>query len=73
MVITLNLQKTFFVHSVLIVQDLLNGKLPENQTDTNKWLQNLDIYIGNDPDMKKNKKCPGGPFMVVEDLIGSYS
>ena len=36
-------------------------------------LQNVEIYIGNNSDYTKNAKCPGGPFMVVNDLAKSYT
>ena len=70
MVITVNLSKELFVHCILVVQDLFN----ERGSDTiDKRLQNLEYYIGNDPDYIKNMKCSGGPFMVVEDSENSFT
>jgi len=26
------------------------------------WLTNYDVWVGNDPVIENNSKCPGGPF-----------
>ena len=67
MIITLDLQNPMFVHAVLIIQDLFSHHRPEDHKNSNQYLQNLQLYIGNDVDYKKNALCPGGPFMIVGD------
>ena len=39
----------------------------------NEYLQNLMIYIGNDPEATKNQLCPASPFMTTDaDSDGWY-
>ena len=68
MVISFNLPKSFFIHCLLIVQDLYDGvHTNDSVSSINTWLQNFEIYIGDDTDYIKNTKCPGGPFMDSND------
>lgn len=52
---------------MVLIQDLYNGLAPHEHTNQNEYFQNYWIYIGDDSDYTKNKKCPGGPFMRVDD------
>ena len=38
-----------------------------NQEDHGRQLINLEIYIGSSEDWADNQKCPGGPFLSIED------
>jgi len=67
MKLNINLGKPYFMHSILIVQDLHNGKNVEDMNDPLKYLQNFEIYIGNNPNFALNSKCGGGPRMVLND------
>ena len=66
-VLSFNLGSSFFQHCILVVADLYTGWRPYEHTDTNQWLQNYEIYIGDDPSYANNPKCPGGPFMRTAD------
>ena len=55
LVMTLDFKESLFQHCVLLVQDV--SALVEKN-----YLQNVEIYIGNSTDYKKNPKCAGGPF-----------
>ena len=72
LIITINLGRIAFVHSLIAVQDLYNGYALTDHLDTSEYTQNIDFHIGNDPDYTKNQKCAGGPFMVVGEA-DSYS
>ena len=38
-----------------MVQDIYNGFKPSEHDETsNEWVQNVEVYIGNNPDYKKN-------------------
>ena len=44
-----------------------------SNADKKNYLQNVEIYIGDDPlDHTNNSKCPGGPFLDVEDEDNWY-
>ena len=51
----------------MIVQDTYKGLFPYEHTNTKEFVQNFEIYIGNDPTYSANQRCPGGPFQVVGD------
>ena len=53
-----------FIHCVLAVSDIYRDTA---LTPAQLLTQNVEIYIGNDPDYTMNQKCAGGPFMVVGD------
>ena len=36
------------------------------------YTQNLEFYVGDDSNYLKNTKCPGGPFLVVDNYSTSY-
>ena len=70
MVIELNFGKSVFQHCVLLVQDIYSGNSlndSPNSTETNKWVQNFDVHIGDDPNYLNNPKCAGSPFMRTDD------
>ena len=46
--------------------------MTSSTSDYTKYLQNFEIYIGDDPEWANNPKCPGGPFMNINDLT-SYN
>ena len=71
MIIEIDLGSAFFLHCLLIVQDILSGRAPDD-SKTNLWLQNFHIYIGNNLDYEKNATCAGGPFMIVGDKENWY-
>lgn len=73
MAVTINLGKIFFIHCLLAVQDVFNASTPNGHTNTNEFLQNLDIFIGNNSEYTMNTRCAGGPFMIVGDYASSYS
>jgi len=62
MVLTINLLESFFQHAVLFVQDLDTGWFAN---EGGILLENVSVYIGDNPDHTKNVACPGGPYMVV--------
>ena len=71
---TINLGQSFFVHSVLFVQDLFKGFKPnQHNASLYQWTQNIELYIGNSSDYNNNSKCAGGPFMVLDDYTNSYT
>ena len=41
-------------------------------TDYEEYLQNLEIFIGDDVQWENNPKCQGGPFLRVEDQSNYY-
>ena len=66
MKVVIDLRNYFFVHAILIVDDTEN-------IEQKNYLQNVEIYIGDDPlDFTNNSKCPGGPFLDVEDEENWY-
>ena len=70
MVITLDFGKTVFQHCILVVQDIYSGRWFNdypNSTQTNYWVQNYDVHIGDDPNYLNNPKCAGSPFMRTDD------
>lgn len=68
----IDLGDIYFQHAHLIIQSLYNGYAYDIILDVNKF-QNYEIYIGNDSDYNKNKKCPGGPFMQTNDSANKHS
>ena len=73
MIIKIDLRKPYFVHAMLIIQDLFDGFIPSHHNNINQFLQNLQFYIGNNEDYFLNPICPGGPYMVVDDYSKSYT
>ena len=65
-VLGIDLGKTYMQHAVLIVEDLRSGQADSGIVDENKF-QNYEVYIGDNSDWTKNLKCPGGPFMTLDD------
>ena len=65
MVYGVDLGTTHFMHAILIVQDVFEMDLASStmHTDDTEWLQNFEIWIGDNSDYWLNEKCPGGPFM----------
>ena len=60
--IIIDLQLSYFQHAILVVSSLKDGSA-WTYDDANFYLQNMEIYIGNDSqDYTKNTKCAGGPF-----------
>ena len=53
-------------NAILIIQDQFSGFSHEH-TNSNEYLQNLMIYIGNDPEATKNQRCQGSPFMTTDE------
>ena len=75
MKVVIDLRNYFFVHAILIVDDTQNGfsGTYTSLEDQKSFLQNIEIYIGDDPlDHTNNSKCPGGPFLDVEDEDNWY-
>ena len=67
-VMTIDLSKSFFVHCLLVVQDLYTGIEPSlHLAALNEWFHDYDVYIGDSSDYLENKKCDGGPFMGLTD------
>lgn len=66
MIVSIDLGESFFIHAILIVQDLLSGIAPPEGLDS-QWLQNFEIHIGESSDYRDNPKCSGGPFMRKDD------
>ena len=60
-----------FVHAIYIEQDKYDGNI-WNHSETTEYLQNFEVYIGDSEVYSENKKCPGGPFMKLNDLA-SYT
>ena len=67
LVISFNLGSTYFLHAILIVADVYAEDEPSEHTNKNEWVQNYQLYIGDDPVYSNNPKCPGGPFMRTDD------
>ena len=47
--------------------DVYGEDQPNEHTNKNEWVQNYQLYIGDDPVYSNNPKCPGGPFMRTDD------
>ena len=55
-VYTLKLDKAYSIDAVLVIGEI-----------SKKLVGGIDIHIGNDPDFKKNPKCPGSPYLTCEN------
>ena len=64
------MQSISFIHAVLMIDDLKDSEAWSYLSDTDKrsYLQNLEIYVGNDSEIAtNNNRCPGGPFLDIDD------
>ena len=53
--ITINFGAPYFMHCILMVQDVFEGIYQNDHlASSNEWVQNVEVYIGNIPDYKKN-------------------
>ena len=51
-----------------MVQDLYDGDLATDVLRSeNKWVINVEVYIGDEVEYADNTKCAGGPFMRPTD------
>ena len=76
MKVVIDLQKTYFIHAILMVDDVTDGfAWSENDSGVTKdFLQNVQIYIGDDSEIASNNEiCLGGPFLDVNDPNSSSS
>ena len=67
--VVIDLQQRYFQHAILIVDDFRNGDA-FNVVDYSDYiyLQNLQVYVGDDPDnYLNNNLCPGGPYLDIND------
>ena len=69
MKIVIDLGMKSFIHAILMVDDMKNGSVYTellSDEDKESYLQNLEIYIGDDSEIASNNKiCPGGPFLDI--------
>lgn len=59
----INLGVSKFQHAIVIVEDLRYSA----STYSNYFLQNYNIYVGENSDYSLNTPCEGGPFMQIDD------
>ena len=63
-ILGVDMHETQFQHAILLVQKFDPFVYNEaSTTDYGDYLQNFEIYIGDDPSWANNPKCPGGPFL----------
>ena len=75
MKVVIDLKVKSFIHAVLIVDDLKDLWAWTYMSDSDKlsYLQNVEIYIGDDSEIASNNQiCPGGPFLNLDDA-SNYS
>ena len=76
-VMTIDLKKVFFIHSVLFVQDTLPGTLGTvSTTDLDKYhATQIDVHIGSDSNWRNNPKCTLTPRLAADhkDTIKDFS
>jgi len=65
--ITINLGAVYFLHSILVVQDLWDGWHIDDMKDPLKYFQNFEIHIGSSSNYALNPKCADGPFLQTSD------
>ena len=73
--VVFDLQIRSFIHAVLMIDDLKDSDAWTYLSDTDKlsYLQNLEIYIGDDSEnATNNNRCQGGPFLDIDDT-SNYS
>ena len=74
---TFDLKKEYFIYSVLLVQNVLNGILGSNNTVDldKKHSTRIDVHIGPDPSWQNNPKCTLTPRLAADhkDSIKNWS
>ena len=65
---TFKFNKDYFVHSVLLVQDVGSGILGSTSTENldKKYATQWDVHIGDSPDWRDNPKCTLTPLLAAD-------
>ena len=70
MKLVIDLKESYFQHQILIVDDFKTSDSWQqlSPTDQLSYLQNIQVYVGEDPDNHLNNNlCPGGPYLDLND------
>ena len=62
LVITIDLKATYFIHAVLLVQDVFSGLRTADHDSRLEFVQNIEIYLGESKAWSSQSKCPNGPY-----------
>ena len=65
---TIDLNKEYFIHSVLLAQAMRDGELGSRSTDSlnRKHATQIDVHIGPNPNWRNNPKCTKTPRLASD-------